>query len=126
MTWEHFSLIQSGSCKLLDTQRNSTLDVNYELHTVSTGKQRVFWGRSITLDGQHFNIIEKVKGDSDSFRQVLARCNERLKTINLRLLVSGNSMNYSETPLSGGSGYGYVKGDEKPGGVGIMDFMFLP
>ncbi len=122
MTWEHFRLIQSGYCKILNTQNNTEIDAIYELHTISTGKQRVFWGRSITLRSEQFNVVEKVAGDTDSYQQALRNCNERLDTMKLRLLVNGNSERYYETALSGSSGYGYIDGVGKPERVSIMDY----
>ncbi|MCC6200383.1 MAG: hypothetical protein IT466_06380 [Moraxellaceae bacterium] len=123
MTWEHIQLIQSGECKLLDVKNNSVFEAEYELGLITTGKQRVFWGRSICLYSQKVNVQEKIQGDYDSFRRVLMSCNKALEIHNLKLLVAGNCVGYYETPFSASSGYGYIKEQKAMEAISIMAYV---
>ena len=120
MSWEHFEITDRKICKVLNIETGEILDCKYELGTVSTGKQRVFYGYRIAVYIGDKCIIGDSKGYSESYRLALKDCNTKMAAEGFILLVAGNSSNYSESPMSGGAGCGYRKGEQK--GVHIMSF----
>jgi len=88
--------------------------------TITTGKSRMFEGYFLCVRIENLEIIGKSKGNCDSYRLALDDCNDQLEQKGLRLLVAGNSPEYSESALSGGSGYGCVSGMRDP--LSIMSF----
>ena len=120
MAWEHFEIKDQGLCKVFDKTSKEILDCQYELGIVSTGKQRVFWGYRLVIYAPDFIIVGSSKGYSESYRPALRDCNEKMTEHGLVLLIAGNVENYSESAMSGGSGYGYLRNTR--GSVNIMSY----
>ena len=64
----------------------------------------------INLPGKDF--VVKSKGNSDSYSPLLRAANKVPAVENLVLLVLSNTRSYSESPMSGDAGYGYVEGNK--------------
>lgn len=124
MPWEHFDIRRSGSCMARIDETGEILTCDYETGIISTGKTRVFWGYQIIIRMGWKEIIGRSKGYSETYALALKDCTEQLAAMGITLLVAGNSADYSESALSGGSGYGYLEG--KQGGVHLMSSMDNP
>lgn len=120
MAWEHFDITKSGICKVLKMETREVFDYEYERGIISTGKSRVFWGYKILIRNGQVEIVGKSQGYSETYSKALRDCNRNMESEGLLLLVAGNSENYSESPMSGGVGYGYISGTKE--GVDIMSF----
>ncbi|MFO1424725.1 MAG: hypothetical protein U1F70_13960 [Candidatus Competibacteraceae bacterium] len=121
MAWEHFDVKKSGICKVLKKETGEIFEYEYKRGIVSTGKSRVFWGYQILIKNGQMEIVGKSKGDSEPYSLALKDCNRKMESEGLVLLVAGNSDNYSESPMSGGAGYGYIKGIKEA--IDIMSFL---
>ena len=121
MTWEHFNVRKSGICKVLKRETGEVFDCEYQRGIVSTGKSRVFWGYQISIRNGTMAIVGKSQGYSETYSGALRECNSKMESEGLLLLVAGNSENYSESPMSGGVGYGYISGTKE--GIDIMSFL---
>ncbi|MBK1642466.1 hypothetical protein CKO12_11370 [Chromatium okenii] len=113
MRWEHFEPKKSGTCQLQKTTDNTILSGEYERGIVTTGKSRVFHGYyvRVDIDGETVTGFDPIH--SESYHLALQNCNAQLAEKDLRLLVAGNVPEYSESAMSGGSGYGYLPGHKK-------------
>ena len=60
------------------------------------------------------------QGYSESYSLALRDCNKNMAEHDLVLLVTGNVEDYSESAMSGGSGYGYLKDSRRA--VNIMSY----
>lgn len=120
MAWEHFEKRASGECKAVRNADGTVVPGTYEMGIITTGKSRMFEGYFIYVRIENLEIIGKSKGNCDSYRLALDDCNDRLDKEGLRLMVAGNAPTYSESALSGVSGYGYISGGRDP--LGIMAF----
>jgi hypothetical protein len=118
MSWEHFEASTEGECKAINEKTGEIVELLYERGIISTGRSRVFWGYYISLTNEQMKVIGQSEGYSESWKRALADCNRKLKILGLTLLVAGNSQNYSESAMSGGAGYGYLK--DQRGAVDIM------
>ncbi len=110
MSWEHFSCENHGTCEIQNTTSREIFSVPFSMGLVSTGKQRVYWGKKIILQMPGKLIVGKAKGSNGSYLDALDECNAQLNEIAHRLLVVGNSPSYNESAMSGEAGFGYVRG----------------
>lgn len=112
MIWEHFEVAKTGTCEVFKKSTGEIIYCNYKLGVISTGKSRVFYGYQIEITNEKFSIFiaGKSKGYSETYSIALRDCNNKMEEAGLSLLVAGNSSDYSESAMSGGSGYGYIKG----------------
>lgn len=120
MVWEHVDVKKSGICKVLKKETGQVFDYKYERGIVSTGKSRVFWGYQILIKNGIVEIVGKSQGYSETYSLALKDCNKKMESEGLLLLVAGNSHHYSESPISGAAGYGYIEGVKET--VDIMSF----
>lgn len=108
MPWEKFKVKSRGTSKLLNTTTDEIADCRYERGTVSTGRSDVFGGYYIKINTDEFEVTAHDPSYSETYTVALKECNEKLKRLGFLLLAAGNSADYSESAMSGGSGYGYT------------------
>lgn len=123
MVWEHFDIEKSGICKVLKKETGEVFDCEYNRGIISTGKSRVFWGYQILIKNDQIEILGKSQGYSETYSLALKDCNRKMEEGGFILLVAGNFDNYSESSMSGGSGYGYIEGIKEA--IDIMSFYDL-
>ena len=113
MAWEHFSVVKQGTCEIQSLLTMEITGVAYEMGTIETGKQHVFWGHQIVIHTPEVGIIGRAKGWNGSYLSALQDCNTQLMAAEWRLLVAGNVPTYRESAMSGDGGYGYIRGRRK-------------
>lgn len=120
MTWEHFNIEQSGKCKIIHDESGNLIDCEYARGIITTGKSREFWGYQILIKVGNEEMAGRDHANSETYAIALEDLNSKLESKGLSLLVAGNANSYSESPMSGGSGYGYTEGQQEA--VDIMSF----
>lgn len=118
MNWWHFEVKHSGKCSVRDESSGERFECSYQMGHLTTGKNRVHWGRQILVSTPKGDIVGKSQGDTGSYRPPLIECNRLMGEAGYSLLVAGNTPGYSESALSGPSGQGYPSGRLNP--VSIM------
>jgi hypothetical protein len=102
--WRRYSG-RDRRCLVLSCASREHHDVLVQFGQVTTGKQRVFAGYFVQVVGP--GAEERLFEDAHSLRGALQAAASALKEIGFTLEVIGSSANYSESPMSANSGYGY-------------------
>ncbi|MCG5549436.1 hypothetical protein [Halorhodospira halochloris] len=114
--WERFHIKQSGTCWLRE-RSGRMIEQDYAIGIITTGKTQVYWGEQIFI-GQ---VAGRSEAHGETYRCALQDCVGQLEERGLTLLAAGNCPRYSESPMSGGAGYGYLEGVK--GAVHILAFV---
>jgi len=114
MTWEHFEIWKSGSALALHGKQICT--TQFELGTVTTGRQRVFAGYFVRITMPEGTVV--TGRDSHGISAALRATSDSLKTNNITLKVAGLDPDWYETGLSFNSTKGYI--DRYAGGALFM------
>lgn len=114
MAWEHIEVRNAGRCHLQDLSNVAlTIRARYRFESISTGKQRVYWGHQLVIVLPETDIVGRIKAGTGSGIDELHLCNAQLRDRGLRLLVAGNAPSFSVSAMSESSGFGYIGGHEE-------------
>ena len=103
MTWQNFEPSQTGKTCIIDG--HSAHDVHFEMGTISTGRQRVFYRYYVKVD---LHDGSTVFGENPyNLRAAVLDLDGELKRKDMMLLAAATDSDWLESGLSQNTGWGY-------------------